>query len=237
MSPRRNYGFDRRQREALRKTRQEAKQARKAERATDGSTGPEMCDAPETSAPAGQWEWFSASGDRAQAATGGRGPRRLGAPDGSRRRRVAGVGRLRQRDRPRGDDLEGAQRHEEQHHHEEQKHSHRAIPSFLLRVHTQRSMQAAARTISPGRFFPVESRPVISSSQSAEESDMPVTRAIAFDAFTTFDPGSVATRAEEVFPGRGAELAGAWRTRQFEYAWLRTLMGRYADFWQVTDEA
>ena len=66
---------------------------------------------------------------------------------------------------------------------------------------------------------------------------MPVTRAIAFDAFTTFDPGSVATRAEEVFPGRGAELAGAWRTRQFEYAWLRTLMGRYADFWQVTDEA
>jgi len=44
---------------------------------------------------------------------------------------------------------------------------------------------------------------------------MPVTRAIAFDAFTTFDPGSVATLAEEVFPGRGAELAGAWRTRQF----------------------
>jgi len=66
---------------------------------------------------------------------------------------------------------------------------------------------------------------------------MPVTRVIAFDAFTTFDPGSVATLAEEIFPGRGAELAGAWRTRQFEYAWLRTLMGRYVDFWQVTDEA
>ena len=64
MSPRRNYGFDRRQREAVRKSRQEAKQARKAERATDGSTGPEMGDAPETSAPAGQWEWFSASRGR-----------------------------------------------------------------------------------------------------------------------------------------------------------------------------
>ena len=29
----------------------------------------------------------------------------------------------------------------------------------------------------------------------------------------------------------------AWRTRQFEYTWLRTLSRRYADFWQVTQEA
>jgi hypothetical protein len=64
MSPRRNYGFDRRQREATRKSRQEAKQQRKAERANDGSTGPEMGDAPETTAPVGQWEWFSASRGR-----------------------------------------------------------------------------------------------------------------------------------------------------------------------------
>lgn len=28
-----------------------------------------------------------------------------------------------------------------------------------------------------------------------------------------------------------------WRDRQFEYTWLRTLMGRYADFWTVTEEA
>jgi len=33
------------------------------------------------------------------------------------------------------------------------------------------------------------------------------------------------------------ELANEWRTRQFEYTWLRTLAGRYADFWQVTAEA
>ena len=64
MSPRRNYGFDRRQREATRKSRQEAKQQRKAERANDGSTGPEMGDAPDTTAPVGQWEWFSASRGR-----------------------------------------------------------------------------------------------------------------------------------------------------------------------------
>ncbi|MGC4054525.1 MAG: haloacid dehalogenase type II [Paludibaculum sp.] len=62
-------------------------------------------------------------------------------------------------------------------------------------------------------------------------------RAVAFDGFTIFDPRSVAKRAEEVLPGRGAALAGAWRTRQFEYTWLRSLTGSYADFWQVTGEA
>jgi len=32
-------------------------------------------------------------------------------------------------------------------------------------------------------------------------------------------------------------LSNAWRTRQFEYTWLRTLADRYADFWQVTEDA
>jgi 2-haloacid dehalogenase len=32
-------------------------------------------------------------------------------------------------------------------------------------------------------------------------------------------------------------LGKAWRTRQFEYTWLRTVAGRYADFWQVTEDA
>jgi hypothetical protein len=64
MSARRNYGFDRRQREAIRKSRQEAKRERKAERASEGGSGPEMGDAPQSSAPAGQWEWFSASRGR-----------------------------------------------------------------------------------------------------------------------------------------------------------------------------
>ena len=43
--------------------------------------------------------------------------------------------------------------------------------------------------------------------------------------------------AEQLFPGRGAELSNAWRTRQFEYQWLRALTGRYADFWQATEDA
>jgi 2-haloacid dehalogenase len=61
--------------------------------------------------------------------------------------------------------------------------------------------------------------------------------AIAFDGFTTFDPRPVVALAERLFPGKGEELGNAWRTRQFEYTWLRTMIGRYADFWQVTDEA
>ena len=33
------------------------------------------------------------------------------------------------------------------------------------------------------------------------------------------------------------ELSNAWRTRQFEYQWLRAMSGTYADFWQVTEDA
>jgi 2-haloacid dehalogenase len=62
-------------------------------------------------------------------------------------------------------------------------------------------------------------------------------RAVAFDAFALLDPRPVFAKAEELFPGRGAELGIAWRTRQFEYTWLRTMAGHYADFWQVTDDA
>jgi len=67
MARRRNYGFDRRQREATRKSRQDAKAARKAERASSGSVGPEMGEAENIGAPEGQWEWFSASRGRVMA--------------------------------------------------------------------------------------------------------------------------------------------------------------------------
>jgi 2-haloacid dehalogenase len=62
-------------------------------------------------------------------------------------------------------------------------------------------------------------------------------KAIAFDGFVIIDPRPVATRAEELFPGQGARLMESWRSRQFEYTWLRTLSHRYVDFWQVTQEA
>lgn len=63
-------------------------------------------------------------------------------------------------------------------------------------------------------------------------------RAIAFDAYgTLFDVYSVGALAEQLFPARGAELSVLWRDVQVGYTRLRTLSGRYADFWQVTEDA
>ena len=62
-------------------------------------------------------------------------------------------------------------------------------------------------------------------------------KAIAFDGFPIFDPRPIAKLAEELYPGQGADLSNEWRTRQFEYTWLRTLSRTYVDFWQVTQEA
>jgi 2-haloacid dehalogenase len=62
-------------------------------------------------------------------------------------------------------------------------------------------------------------------------------KAVAFDAFAIFDPSSVFRLAEEIFPGRGVELSNQWRTRQFEYTWLRNSMRQYSDFWHVTRDA
>ena len=71
---------------------------------------------------------------------------------------------------------------------------------------------------------------------AAVSPNLPV-QAIAFDAFPIFDPRPIFALAEELFPGRGAGLSKAWRTRQFEYTWLRTIARRYVDFWQVTEDA
>jgi 2-haloacid dehalogenase len=68
-------------------------------------------------------------------------------------------------------------------------------------------------------------------------STQPRFRAIAFDAFPILDPRPIATLAEKLFPGRGAALMDAWRTRQFEYSWLRSVSHRYVDFWTVTEDA
>jgi 2-haloacid dehalogenase len=62
-------------------------------------------------------------------------------------------------------------------------------------------------------------------------------QAVAFDAFPIFDPRPIFSLAEEMFPGKGTGLSQVWRTRQFEYTWIRTAGGRYSDFWQVTEDA
>ncbi|MBL8516599.1 MAG: haloacid dehalogenase type II [Betaproteobacteria bacterium] len=62
--------------------------------------------------------------------------------------------------------------------------------------------------------------------------------ALLFDAYgTMFDVQSVTAALNAHFPGKGAQLAQSWRTKQLEYTWQRTLMGRYADFEAVTAES
>ena len=63
-------------------------------------------------------------------------------------------------------------------------------------------------------------------------------QACVFDAYgTLFDFASAATRCPDVPEDRRAALTALWRDKQLQYAWLRTLENRYADFWQVTGEA
>jgi 2-haloacid dehalogenase len=76
--------------------------------------------------------------------------------------------------------------------------------------------------------------PSASSAQSKVERRY---KAVAFDAFVIFDPRPIFALATELIPGKGEEFVGLWRTHQFEYMWLRTLTGRYADFPTATRDA
>ncbi len=61
-------------------------------------------------------------------------------------------------------------------------------------------------------------------------------KALVFDAYgTLFDVHSVIATCNEVFPEKGPAISRIWRAKQLEYSWLRTLMGRYEDFWKVTE--
>jgi len=63
-------------------------------------------------------------------------------------------------------------------------------------------------------------------------------RACVFDAYgTLFDVHSAVGRLRARIGGEADALSQLWRTKQLEYTWLRALMGRHADFWQVTCDA
>ena len=62
-------------------------------------------------------------------------------------------------------------------------------------------------------------------------------RACVFDAYgTLFDVHSAVGRHSARLPDASG-ISTLWRTKQLEYTWLRTLMGRYVDFWQITQDA
>ncbi len=63
-------------------------------------------------------------------------------------------------------------------------------------------------------------------------------RACVFDAYgTLFDLASAAAACEAAPADRRAALSGLWRDKQLQYSWLRSLQGRYVDFWNVTGDA
>jgi 2-haloacid dehalogenase len=62
--------------------------------------------------------------------------------------------------------------------------------------------------------------------------------ALVFDAYgTLFDVHSVMRRCEACWPGKGAALSTAWRAKQLEYTWQRSLMRVYKPFSEVTRDA
>jgi 2-haloacid dehalogenase len=71
----------------------------------------------------------------------------------------------------------------------------------------------------------------------AQASPAPKFKAVAFDGFPIFDPRPATALAEAAFPGNGQALVNVWRTKQFEYQWLRALGGQYADFWKATEDS
>ncbi|MDR3688113.1 MAG: haloacid dehalogenase type II [Fimbriimonas sp.] len=62
-------------------------------------------------------------------------------------------------------------------------------------------------------------------------------KAVAFDYFVLFQADSVASKVEREFPGRGLEFTRAWRAKQFDYGFLRSITHRHEDFFQITADA
>ena len=63
-------------------------------------------------------------------------------------------------------------------------------------------------------------------------------KAIIFDAYgTLFDVNSAAEKCKDKIGDKWEPFANFWRTTQLEYTWLRSLMGRHKDFWQVTEDS
>ena len=63
-------------------------------------------------------------------------------------------------------------------------------------------------------------------------------KAIIFDAYgTLFDVNSAAEKCKDKIGDKWESFANFWRTTQLEYTWLRSLMDRHKNFWQVTEDS
>ena len=63
-------------------------------------------------------------------------------------------------------------------------------------------------------------------------------KAIIFDAYgTLFDVNSAAEKCKDKIGDKWESFANYWRTTQLEYTWLRSLMGRHKNFWEITEDS
>ena len=63
-------------------------------------------------------------------------------------------------------------------------------------------------------------------------------KACVFDAYgTLFDVNSAAAQCKEKLGSRWENFANAWRTTQLEYTWLRSLMKKHKNFWEITEDS
>ena len=63
-------------------------------------------------------------------------------------------------------------------------------------------------------------------------------KAIIFDAYgTLFDVNSAAEKCKDKIGDKWEGFANFWRTTQLEYTWLRSLMDRHKNFWQITEDS
>ena len=64
------------------------------------------------------------------------------------------------------------------------------------------------------------------------------TKAVVFDAYgTLFDVNSAAKRCKDKIGAKWETFANFWRTTQLEYTWLRSLMKRHKNFWDITEDS
>ena len=64
------------------------------------------------------------------------------------------------------------------------------------------------------------------------------TKAVVFDAYgTLFDVNSAAEKYKHKIGDRWENFSNYWRTTQLQYTWLRSLMEKHKDFWQITEDS
>lgn len=68
-----------------------------------------------------------------------------------------------------------------------------------------------------------------------QKSLIPNIKACVFDAYgTLFDVHSAVGKYYERLGDVADQVSALWRTKQLEYTWLRSLMKKHVDFWQIT---